>query len=872
VDRTLKSTQKQLERSVSRLERALDDTDTSDNEEDSEDFDAKQKKRSLLLFQQVYRTSHEATKTSAKQLLRGTMESDNLESVVGGFVDLLDAAKRQFEALYARTGALQPEAEWATRTLRLLKSLKREVTKQQLFCEYVDLGPELRAAVDDALRDLYESVCVCAKASATFATHRRKRKRRALDFVTGTVFQEKLLALREDVDAAVEDMRAQVSGVARTGGGFADRRDKKFMANVLRHPQSSVKKFPELQAWLEKAAAGGPASGELRETTLRAIEFLCLRGDADLAARTLSGLPPLLRSAPRTLLVKGAIAYLENRVDDAVEVINDAVDKDANDPDLWFALGVCLRRRSASTGGGAKEDDQEDHDEEVAAYERCLALNPRHSMAHTYFGSCLLKRGDVDGAERELKIAIDLDSSNAAAHNEYGSFLASERRDFDEAEVHYRKSLEEAGKTGGPTASARNNYASLLMNVREQIDDAEEMLLKALDEQSESPVTHNSYGLLLKNFRRDFDKAELHYRKALDLDPSYADAHNNLAILLKTVKNDIDGAEKHYRLALSSVKGETSTEDADAYNNLAHLLHTARHDYDQAEHYYRLALKADPSFATAHNNYANLLTDVRGDNDAGERHLRLALKANPSYADAHNSLGYFLHVVRQDYEQAERHYRSALTSDPNHASAHANYGLLLHVVRQSFDVAEFHYREAIKADPSCANAYNNLGYLLLSARREPDAAEAQFRKGLKADPDHAATNESYADLLYSSRSNFDLAEVHFRKALKANPNRATAHERYGELLMDVRHDYDSALIHLEKAVALCPKTKPGALKRLSRIYEQKGALPEAKDYLRRYLALQQDDEDARDKLLAAEFPKFEDDHRSDEDDEESSSE
>ena len=846
----LRESNTQLERSVSRLERALE-------EEDEEATPAHHHHHHHFIEKRpewwgVYKSSDvaEATKANAKRVLRAATERESKESAVSALKDMLDLARKQFEAVYAETGRLGDEAEWANRSLMLVKKLQREVTKQLLSGESFaedTFPPELRTGISEALRALYEAVCLCARAA--FGSD-EKKKDKALKFGIGSVFEEKLAALKSDVDAAVEDARRHLLSQDDDPERLKKLNQRFRDAVILRN---DTHLSPELQTWLEAVATCNllnrrrSNSSEHREIFLKAIEALSSSSSSssERAIRILQDLPPSLRDSPESLTLRAAAFYAEKKFSEALKTLNKAATKDSNNPNVWFCIGLCLEKTEKRRRKDAEEEDDDDDDESrhaqeiLGAYERCLALDSRHAMAHNNFGSRLLRLGDVDGAEREYKISIDMDSASPVAHNNLATLLTNHRYDFDNAEKHFVAALAERPRF----AEAQSGYGLFLMNVRENFDSAEEHLQLALAIDPKNAVAHNSYGLLLKNVRRNFDAARLHYEAAVKADPSYANAHNNLAILLKTVDNDIEGAEKQYRLALKA-----DPTYADAHNNLAYLLQSSS-DSDEAlseaEKHYRLALEADPRYATAHNNYASLLTDARfrrrrrrhqKNDDLAEHHLRLALEANPSYADAHNSLGYLLHVARSDYDAAERHYISALKANPKHSRAHANYGLLLHVVRRDVDEAERHYRAATDADPLFATAYNNLGYLLLSARKNANAAEAEYKKALDADPSHAAANESYAELLHDIRKDFDQAELHYRTALETNPRRASAHARYGELLMDIRKDYDRAQDHFLQAIDLA--TKPNALRRLATIYEMKGNYKEAADYLRRYLQSQ----------------------------------
>jgi arylsulfatase A-like enzyme/Tfp pilus assembly protein PilF len=92
------------------------------------------------------------------------------------------------------------------------------------------------------------------------------------------------------------------------------------------------------------------------------------------------------------------------------------LEKDAgDDPDALLVLGNAL------TESGRNADA-------MAAYTRLLALDPANALAHENLGTARLQARDYTGAEAELRTAIRLDPSLAAAHTALGVLLASTGR------------------------------------------------------------------------------------------------------------------------------------------------------------------------------------------------------------------------------------------------------------------------------------------------------------------------------------------------------------------------------------------------------------------------------------------------------------
>ena len=122
------------------------------------------------------------------------------------------------------------------------------------------------------------------------------------------------------------------------------------------------------------------------------------------------------------------------------------------------------------------------------------ALGGAHPETAALEKSLQNARAALRAREKLYRKAIELDSNNAAAHNNLGLLLQTVRKDYDDAEQHYREAIE---------LDPKHAWA------------------------------HYNLGWLLHDVRKDYDGAEKLYRKAIELDPSNAGgmAHYNLGLL-----------------------------------------------------------------------------------------------------------------------------------------------------------------------------------------------------------------------------------------------------------------------------------------------------------------------------------------------------
>jgi Flp pilus assembly protein TadD len=176
---------------------------------------------------------------------------------------------------------------------------------------------------------------------------------------------------------------------------------------------------------------------------------------------------------------------------------------------------------------------------------------PDSPEAHDNLGVKLREAGDVPGAIREHRRAIELKPDFSTAHNNLGSALF------------------EAGNLGEAVQEYRT----------------------ALRLEPDFAMAHNNLGVALQQTGK-YDSAEIEYRQALRLEPAMALALNNLGeILMRTGKTDSAAAE--FRSALLTQPGY-----ALAHYNLGLALQRLGHPND-ARREFEQTLKIMPDFRAA---------------------------------------------------------------------------------------------------------------------------------------------------------------------------------------------------------------------------------------------------------------------------------
>ena len=248
------------------------------------------------------------------------------------------------------------------------------------------------------------------------------------------------------------------------------------------------------------------------------------------------------------------------------------------------------------------------HDTE-RLWNHALAVRPS-SMAYFHVGRFMAQGGDLAGAEKHLRRAVEINPKNDVIQSNLALVLARQGN-LAEATEHFRR---------------------------------------ALKINPDDPATLNNMGITLAQ-QGKLDEAIAHFHRSLEIKPNDASGHTNMANLLLD-RGDVDGATKHLRVAI-----EIDPADADNHNSLA-IISAKRGNLAEATEYLRRVVELKPGDAAAANNLAITLAK-QGRLDEAAQRFEAALRIDPNLAEAHAGLARVL-ATQKKPEEAMRHYQEAL--------------------------------------------------------------------------------------------------------------------------------------------------------------------------------------------------------------------
>ena len=389
-------------------------------------------------------------------------------------------------------------AAWATRVGREFKTLKSSLNKRgSASCGLSkNLRDEVKEAAEciDALLSVAKKItgargcCTGSKPARLLKSAMFKAKFEAAQNAVERARVELDRTLAIDTNVTVHDTNDTVHTVeVEVGGLREDVADvKRILAKIDANTNADAN---------ERQLQRGLVESVKHQPELLTVAEMVVDGDGAGASAALAEAPVEMRESAAALFAKGMALYQQESWSEAIVALKKCVARDPENSEAWFALGYAYHGQNGKKSCEA----------EFEPYTRCIALDPKHAVAHINLGLVLKNvRKDYDGAERHYRKAIELDPKHALAHNTLGNLLKTVRNNYDDAEQHYREAIE---------LDPKNAHA------------------------------HNNLGSLLQTVRKDYIGAERHFRTAIGLDPSGGDYHNNLAFFLME-RGDLGQAEK----------------------------------------------------------------------------------------------------------------------------------------------------------------------------------------------------------------------------------------------------------------------------------------------------------------------------------------
>jgi TolB-like protein/Tfp pilus assembly protein PilF len=167
------------------------------------------------------------------------------------------------------------------------------------------------------------------------------------------------------------------------------------------------------------------------------------------SART-RGQPALPAPVSAEMLAKSRDAYLRGRftwgsrgdLRSSIDFFEQAIQQDPSYAQAYAGLAAATAIIGQVPNDGMPPRDAKPKAKEAAQH--ALRLDPRLAEAHAVLGNVAMSYDwDLQNAENELKLAIDLNPSNASAHEFYAHLLMVERRNAEAlTEIHHALDLD----------------------------------------------------------------------------------------------------------------------------------------------------------------------------------------------------------------------------------------------------------------------------------------------------------------------------------------------------------------------------------------------------------------------------------------------
>jgi tetratricopeptide (TPR) repeat protein len=389
----------------------------------------------------------------------------------------------------------------------------------------------------------------------------------------------------------------------------------------------------------------------------------------------------------------------QGQPDEALAAIRDAARFDPTRPDLHEHLGCALQNKGL-------------FDEAIGEFEAAMRLRPGLGKLHFRMAECLSMKGLHDQAVAEYGRGLDLDRSDASAHNDLGAEYVKMGKP-EAAIAEFRKAIAEfrqvisLGKGDAPALSeTKSRLVVTLLNLGAvlkqtgRLGEAVAACREATQLKPDNLRAHHDLGQGLDE-EGQLDEAIAEYRKALDLDRNCADVRIDLGhALIRQVQPDAAIAELNEAIRLKP-------DSAPAHNNLGDAL-TNKGQLDAAIAEFRMAARLDPQFAVAFLNLG-LGHMAKGEITQALAHLKRARELASGQPDVSN-------LPAGPIQECERFIRlepklaAVIRGEEQPASApdRAEYALLCSMKGHAAAAARLYF-EAFAADARLADDIRSRG-------------------------------------------------------------------------------------------------------------------------------------------------------------------
>ncbi|MCC6423061.1 MAG: tetratricopeptide repeat protein [Phycisphaerales bacterium] len=181
--------------------------------------------------------------------------------------------------------------------------------------------------------------------------------------------------------------------------------------------------------------------------------------------------------------------------------------------------------------------------ETPALFTRVLAVNPRSWAAHNSLSAWLLQQGDIDKAQHEAQLAVNINPDSAPSWVNLGAAMAL-KNDLSGARIAYQRAIEVNPSDAVPHAAMGG-----LLGQLGQLAEARRHCLLAIELDGEQPTAWLNLGTI-DAAEEKWPDARKHLARAVELAPRDVRARTNYAIAL-ILTGEPSMAESQLQLALS---------------------------------------------------------------------------------------------------------------------------------------------------------------------------------------------------------------------------------------------------------------------------------------------------------------------------------
>ncbi|MBU1122925.1 MAG: tetratricopeptide repeat protein [Candidatus Omnitrophota bacterium] len=226
--------------------------------------------------------------------------------------------------------------------------------------------------------------------------------------------------------------------------------------------------------------------------------------------------------------------------------------------------------------------EEGDYHKGLKYLQKVQKLDPDSFLIRLRMSTLLIRLGEIEKAEKELKAAKALDVEGFDASLAL-IFLYSYTQNNEALEEEYEYFLEKAHTLDPQDVQVSEHLAQFYFH-KNQYQEAINVYEKILESKADDVESIFWLGLIYEEVDRKDDAIEV-WKRGLVVDPNYAPILNSLGYIYADQGDNLDSAEKMIRKAL------VSDPDNGAYLDSLGWIHFKKKDYKKSEEYLKQAVE-----------------------------------------------------------------------------------------------------------------------------------------------------------------------------------------------------------------------------------------------------------------------------------------